>query len=508
MKRSSVPAKPTIPCAVYTRKSTEEGLEQEFNSLDAQRDAGDHLIKSQSHEGWSLLPDRYDDGGFTGGNMDRPALKRLMQDIATGKIKCVVVYKVDRLSRSLLDFARMMETFEKYNVAFVSVTQHFNTSTSMGRLILNVLLSFAQFEREMISERTRDKIAAARRRGKWIGGMPVLGYDVQLGKLALNKAEAERVREIFELYLEHQSLGETARELNRRGWATKQWTTRKGSRRGGVPFTRGNLYQLLTSVVYAGKVGYKDEVHPGEHQAIISDEIFLKVQSTLKRNQRQSRVAKRNKYGALLKGLLRCGSCDCAMTHHYSQKGKLRYRYYVCRKAQQEGWNACPAPSLPAEEIERLVVDQICGIAASPEMIEGVTEQIQKQLAEASAKLAQERKDVQRELKRADAMLRSGSGKSLEPEQVELLEQLRKMEKRLTEIDQQLAGQPSMSDINIGHMLEEFGQMWETLVPAVRTRVLDLLVEQVVFNAADEKVSVTFHPAGISKLAGKKEAVA
>jgi len=210
---------PTIRCAIYTRKSTDEGLEQEFNSLDAQREAGEAYIASQKSEGWVCLPDRYDDGGFTGGNMDRPAMKRLLADVEAGGIDCIVVYKVDRLSRSLLDFARVMETFEKHSVAFVSVTQQFNTSTSMGRLMLNVLLSFAQFEREIISERTRDKIAATRRKGKWSGGMPMLGYDVDLqgGRLLVNEDEARTVRAIFELYLEHQSLIETVKVLNDRG---------------------------------------------------------------------------------------------------------------------------------------------------------------------------------------------------------------------------------------------------------------------------------------------------
>jgi DNA invertase Pin-like site-specific DNA recombinase len=206
--RSAPRAKRAVRCAIYTRKSTEDGLEQEFNSLDAQRDAGENYIRSQVHEGWEIIPGHYDDGGFTGGNMDRPALRRLMADIEAGRVDCVVVYKVDRLSRSLLDFARMMETFEKYKVSFVSVTQQFNTASSMGRLVLNVLLSFAQFEREIISERTRDKIAAARRKGKWVGGMPLLGFDVDPrgSKLIVNDDEAARVRAIFELYLEGDSV--------------------------------------------------------------------------------------------------------------------------------------------------------------------------------------------------------------------------------------------------------------------------------------------------------------
>jgi site-specific DNA recombinase len=218
------PVRPTVRCAIYTRKSTEEGLEQEFNSLDAQRESGEAYIKSQTHEGWECLPGHYDDGGFTGGNMDRPAVQRLLADIEAGRIDCVLVYKVDRLSRSLLDFAKMMETFDKYHVSFVSVTQQFNTSTSMGRLVLNVLLSFAQFEREIISERTRDKIAAARRKGKWAGGHPLLGYDIDLHgfKLVVNEDEAFRVRAIFDLYLEYQAMMPVIQELDRRGWLSKR----------------------------------------------------------------------------------------------------------------------------------------------------------------------------------------------------------------------------------------------------------------------------------------------
>jgi len=277
-----------IRCAIYTRKSTDEGLEQEFNSLDAQREAGENYIASQKSQGWVCLPDRYDDGGYTGGNMERPALKRLLADIEAGRVDCVVVYKVDRLSRSLLDFARIMETFEKHGVSFVSVTQQFNTNTSMGRLMLNVLLSFAQFEREIISERTRDKIAAARRKGKWSGGRPILGYDVDPrgGRLLVNEDEAVRVRAIFELYLERQSLIETVKALDERGWTTKRWTTKKGHESGGKPFTKNSLFKMLTNVLYLGKITLKDEVFEGEHPAIVDEEVFRRVQRLLKRNGR------------------------------------------------------------------------------------------------------------------------------------------------------------------------------------------------------------------------------
>src|SRR5947207_4391189 len=276
---------PLVRCAIYTRKSTEEGLEQAFNSLDAQREASEAYIASQKNEGWLCLPTRYDDGGFTGGNMDRPALKRLLADIQAGQVDAIVVYKLDRFSRSLLDFAKMMETLDKHQVAFVSITQQFSTGTSMGRLVLNVLLSFAQFEREIIAERTRDKIAATRRKGKWTGGTPILGYDVdsQANRLAVNAQEAERVRAIFDLYLEQQALVPVVEELERRGWVNKRWITKAGHERGGLPFTTTNLHRLLTNVSYAGRVRYKTEVHAGEQPAIVDTETFERVQAVLRR---------------------------------------------------------------------------------------------------------------------------------------------------------------------------------------------------------------------------------
>src|SRR4051812_46633038 len=287
MKRmpKAEPATPTqVRCAVYTRKSTEEGLDQAFNSLDAQREAGENYIKSQAGEGWACLPDHYDDGGFTGGNTDRPALRRLMAEIAAGGVDAVVVYKVDRLSRSLLDFAGLIRTFDDHRVSFVSVTQQFNTATSMGRLVLNVLLSFAQFEREIISERTRDKIAATKRKGKWAGGRPVLGYDVdpQGYRLVVNEEEAVRVRAIFALYLEHEGLLPVVQELEHRGWANKRWVNRSGQERGGDGFTKTNLHRLLTNVTYVGKVRYKAEVHDGEHAAIVDPAVFQRVQDLLR----------------------------------------------------------------------------------------------------------------------------------------------------------------------------------------------------------------------------------
>ena len=366
--RRTPPAPRVLRCACYTRKSTEEGLEQEFNSLDAQREAAEAFIKSQCHEGWQCLPARYDDGGFTGANMVRPALRRLLADIQAGLVDCVVVYKVDRLSRSLLDFARMMETFEKHHIAFVSVTQQFNTASSMGRLVLNVLLSFAQFEREIISERTRDKIAATRRKGKWSGGLPILGYDVdEHSKLIVNEDEARQVRAIFKLYLKNAGLIAVVEELQRRGWVNKRWTTRKGHQCGGKLFTKTSLHHLLTNVAYLGKVKYKSEVHPGEHAGIVGPALWQRVQTRLRQNHIRGAGQARHPEPAPLQGLLRCVPCGCAMCpSHTSRQGAKRYRYYTCSAAQKRGWHTCPSKAVPAGKLELLILDQIRRFGAEP----------------------------------------------------------------------------------------------------------------------------------------------
>jgi site-specific DNA recombinase len=402
-RKSAATTLPLVRCAVYTRKSTEEGLQQEFNSLDAQRESAEAFIHSQAPEGWICLPDRYDDGGFTGGNMDRPALQRLLTDIAAGKIDCVVTYKVDRLSRSLLDFAQMMATFEKQHVSFVSVTQQFNTATSMGRLVLNVLLSFAQFEREIIAERTRDKIAATRRKGKWTGGMPLLGYDLDARgrRLVVNEEEATRVRAIFTLYLEHQALLPVVQELERRGWLNKRWQTRQGRMRGGRLFTKTSLHRLLINVAYLGQVRYKDEVHPGEQPALIDADTFQQVQALLHSHGPVLGPPSATPVTALLKGLLRCVPCGCAMTPaHTTRQGRKRYRYYTCSGAQKRGWQTCPSKALPAAPIEQLVIGQIQQLARDPALLQQVLQQVREEDDVRLAELEAERGGLERDLGR------------------------------------------------------------------------------------------------------------
>ncbi|MBV8812377.1 MAG: recombinase family protein, partial [Acidobacteriaceae bacterium] len=269
-----------VRCAIYTRKSTEQGLEQDFNTLQAQREAAEAYILSQKQNGWRTLADSYDDGGFSGASLHRPALQQRLRDIEAHQVDCVVVYKVDRLSRSLLDFARLLSLFEKRGVSFVSVTQEFNTSTSLGRLTLHILLSFAQFEREIISERTRDKMSAARRKGQWVGGIPVLGYDVDAdgGRLVINPAEAERVREIFAISAGCASLAEAQQQVHARGLLTKEWTSKSGKHHRGCGFTQSRLGILLRNVLYIGQVCHKGVVYPGEQPAIVDRALWERVQ--------------------------------------------------------------------------------------------------------------------------------------------------------------------------------------------------------------------------------------
>ena len=352
---------PTVRCAVYTRKSTEEGLDQDFNSLHAQREAAEAYIISQKHLGWTLVPSHYDDGGFTGGNLDRPALKQLLEDIDARRIDCVLVYKVDRLSRSLLDFARLVDRFDQRSVSFVSVTQQFNTTSSLGRLTLNILLSFAQFEREIIGERTRDKMSAARRKGKWVGGTPVLGYDVVPGggRLIVNDKESRRVRDIFALFLQHQSLSKVVAELAQRQWQTKSWTSQNGRAHAGRDFGKASLRRLLTNAIYSGKVEHRGSIYTGEQPSIVAPSVWQQVNTQLRGSRRTGTEATRVPQNALLAGLLLCKSCQRPMVPTYTAKPGRRYRYYICRSARQNGWSSCPTKSVPARMIEDSVLDQL-----------------------------------------------------------------------------------------------------------------------------------------------------
>jgi site-specific DNA recombinase len=435
-------AKPKVRCAVYTRKSSEEGLEQEFNSLDAQRAAGEAYIASQSHEGWLLVPDRYDDGGISGATLERPALKRLLADVEAGRIDCVLVYKVDRLSRSLTDFAKLVDVFERHGVSFVSVTQHFCTSTSMGRLTLNILLSFAQFEREVIGERIRDKFAASRRKGIFMGGHPPLGYDVRDRKLVVNRTEAELVRLIFRRFLDLGSALLLIRELNSLGHRTKSWMTQAGTSREGRPFDKGTLYKILRNRTYLGEAVHKGKSYPGEHEPIVDRATWERVHEVLASNAKRRGNEARARTPAPLRGLMRCTHCSSAMTPtHTRRRGRL-YRYYVCLGASRRGHDTCPVRSIAASEVEGLVLGQVRRLLASPELV------------------ARTITAVRREGEPADDVM---------VEEREVIEALGALE-----------------------------PVWDELYPAEQARIMRLLIERI--DVAPDGIAVTLHAAGIRSL--------
>ena len=345
-------------CAIYTRKSTEHNLDLEFNSLDAQREACEAYIKSQAHEGWRLVPDHYDDGGVSGASLERPALQALLADVRAGKINTVVVYKVDRLTRSLADFAKLVELFDQYGVSFVSITQSFNTTSSMGRLTLNVLLSFAQFEREVIGERVRDKIAASKRKGIWVGGPVPLGYRVIDKKLVIVPEEAEAIGIIFSRYLELGSIGALIEDLDRRGIRTKANGLTNGSIRGGIRFGVGSLAHLLNNRFYIGEVVYRGETHRGEHEPILDRELFEAVQAKLVANTVTRQVRLKGS-PAILTGRI-FDDRGNRMSPSHSNKFGVRYRYYVSHAIlQKRKADAGSVARVPAAEIEKLVLDGI-----------------------------------------------------------------------------------------------------------------------------------------------------
>jgi site-specific DNA recombinase len=511
-RNGTAPTPPaTVRVAVYTRKSTEEGLDQEFNSLEAQREAVEAYAKSQRGQGWEVLPDHYDDGGFTGANTDRPAFQRLLKDVEAGRVDVVAVYKIDRLSRSLLDFVRIMEQFQALGVTFVSVTQQFNTTTPVGRLTLNLLATFAQFEREVISERTRDKIAATRRKGLYTGGPPVLGYDVVDKKLVVNAAEAEQVREVFRLYLEVGTLAPTAAELGRRGIRTKTRTTRKGRLVPGRAFDKNSLHQHLTNVLYAGRVRLKKETFPGQHEAIIDQDTWDAVQRQLKNHGRTGGTETKNKWGVLLRGLLFCAACGRGMCHHWTSRGERRYSYYVCQSHLSEGAAACPGSRTPTRVLEAAVVDHLRQLGRDPELVARTVQaarddvlarrpEVEAERRRLDARLAELRRERQCLL---DAIAQGGpAGRVLQDRLATTDQEAEEVADRLADVRAELrakdAGQIDEDDLR--QALEAFDPVWDQLFPREKARILALLLERVTVSVKTEEVSLTFRPGGVRAL--------
>lgn len=500
---SIVSAPNPVRCAIYTRKSTDEGLNQDFNSLDAQREAAEAYILSQRHDGWTLVPSRYNDGGYTGANAERPGLRQLLADIEASKIDCVVVYKVDRLSRSLIDFARMMELFEKHGVCFVSVTQQFNTKSSLGRLTLNILLSFAQFEREIISERTRDKQVAARKKGKWTGGHILLGYDLDRpgGKLVVNPTEADRIREMFRLYLEGTPVLDIVRRFDKLRWRNKQWTTQDGKPYGGSPLRRCHIYKLLGNILYTGQVKVGNDIFPGEHEAIIDQRTFDLVQAKLKDNNWKAGNPNRVKMDSLLRGMLYCSCCGSGMYSTYSANKDRRYRYYVCYRSQQKVEGYCNSRSVSAPAVEEAVVEGIRRVGVQPDVLAETARVARQRLAEVLAAQREELSGANARLKNLKSQLARSRNRNAS-RSAELPGQIAVAEARAATLRNEVmrSEKRRIDEKDLRRAMESFEDVWKAMNLAEQRSLMHQLVEKVGYDGRTGKIKISFKSAGVKEL--------
>lgn len=471
----------TVRCAVYCRKSSDEGLEQSFNSLDAQRESCLALIASRRSLGWEVIQNLYDDGGFSGGSTDRPALQRLMQDIDVGGIDVVVVYRLDRLTRSLRDFGALMENFERRGVSVVSTTESLDSSTSSGRLMVHMILSFAQYEREVASERTRHKIEASRKRGLWTGGRPILGYDIVDSRLVVNEREACLVRDIFDAYLRLRSIAAVGAELGQRGARGKSWASRGGREMGGAIFHKSRLHKLLTSPLVVGRVPYKGATYQGVHEPIVDEGVFARVQALLAENGRSGASLTRNTHCGLLKGLLVCGACGTEMVHTSTRsKRGVVHRYYTCKSRHLAAGTRCRGGSLPADEFEMMVVEKSREILSSPSLTVMVADLLR-------ARREDRRRDREARLilarQQLEAAVRTGAGAAEARASVERLE--RDEEGQTSGFDPAMAGDPGA-----------FEQVWALLHPRERAELLRLLVRRIVYEGGRGRVEIDYHDMG------------
>ncbi len=496
--------KPTIRCAIYTRKSHEEGLDQEFNSLDAQRQAGEAFIKSQKQEGWQCIRKHYDDGGFTGGNTDRPALTELLADIQAGRIDCVVVYKVDRLSRSLLDFAKLINLFDEHEVSFVSVTQQFNTTTSMGRLTLNILLSFAQFEREIIGERIRDKKLATAQQGKFVGGGPILGLDIVNKKYVVNEPEAKLVRRVFEIFEKLESCRKVAIALNAEGFRTKQYATKAGKTRGGKEWSQKNVYDLLTNRKYTGEIVHKGKAYPGEHKAIIPAGIFERVQAQLSANKTYTHKHQVRRF-SLLRRMLHCGHCGSLVQPAWVKRYEREYRYYTCAKKVRTGYGECPLPALPAGEIEKTVVDQLRALLRHPDVIARTYREVRKcgdtgPNEAALARLDELRKRHNQTQKSIRAVLNVGDSDEgfMAAELKRLNGEIKALAQAIRELEAQPTHTEPMELNRVVEALRAVDPVWDVLFAEEQRRIVQLLVEDITVSTSG--IDIRFRTNGIEQI--------
>jgi site-specific DNA recombinase len=495
------PSKPEyVRVAVYTRKSVTEGLDQQFNTLHAQRDAVESYVRSMQGAGWQALEDRYDDGGFSGATTDRPAFQRLMADVAASKVDVVAVYRLDRLSRSLVDFAGLMREFEQRGVAFVSVTERFDTSTPLGRMTLNLLATFAQFERESTAQRTRDKIGASRRRGMWTGGRPVLGYDVVGKKLVVNEVEADQVRRIFQLYLDLGGVVAVVEELRLRGVVNKRWVTRSGEPQGGSLFEKNSLNTTLRNPLYVGDVRAGDDNVPGEHEAIVPREQWDAVQRQLSAQAPDvgARATKRSK--ALLSGLARC-KCGAALTPTTAKGRGRTYAYYACARLVKQGSAACPGSRVAAHVLEPFVVERVREIGRKPEVLDAAIaadrDERDVERAKLSIELGELRVGRGRHVGDRDRLI-AAIGKGTAPAsvmaRVEGLDGfVAEADERIAGLERDLAALDGQSDVEaLKAALLEFDGLWGVFDQDERAKVLALVLSEVVVDGATGAAELRF----------------
>jgi len=483
-------------CIIYTRKSTEKGLEQSYNSLDAQRESAENYIKSQKENGWQLIPEHYDDGGYSGGNTERPALKRLMNDIKAGGIDIIVVYKLDRLSRSLLDFMNLAEFFEQHNVSVISVTQDINTSTSSGRMMLNILMTFCQFEREILVERIKDKIAGAKRRGKFCGGVPILGYDVEDKRLIINFKEAKLIREIFRTYTKLGSGFEVARILNGKGRHTKSWTSKKGKFHSGNKFIPKDVYHILNNPLYIGMVQHNGNVYEGEQEAIIDKKLWDKVQYLLQENSKCPAGENKNHIVAPFKGLLVCGYCGGAFGITYTKKRDRRYMYYICIKDNSRADRECPLQRFAAGDVDRIILRQLSRIFKSPAMLMKTYRELEKLEKEQRAKLLKRFSELKTEQDEVGKQLGAGGEVSiLTPRYTELANAVDGVKRELEGI-----GEIYSTD-NLAETCDSIETIWKELFPAERYKLAHQLIDKITLYTDHIVMDIKHH--GLKSLIGE-----
>ncbi len=502
--------KPLKWVAIYTRKSTDENLGGDFTSLDSQREYCQAFIKSREAEGWRVFPVEYNDPGFTGGNMDRPGLKHLLSDARQGKFQAVVTYKYDRLSRNTKDFLHILDIFDKHGIVYVSVTQPIDTGSSVGRLMRSILVDFSQFERELISERTRDKRAAMAKKGKWAGGPPVLGYDAdeETKKLHINATEAKQVRLLYETYLKTKSLSKTAILINKLGLRMKKWTTRKGNVHGGRRFNKGNLDYVLRNPVYIGKISHKGEVHQGEHKGIVEPAVYERVLRMLAANGKTNSSPNQDKHNFLLRGLVRCGACGQQMTPNFAYSKGRKYFYYKCVSVNKLDKTACPTKSAPARELERLVLDRIAFLGKQKKIVDDVVERARQMTGTELPAKKQERVRLIAEIGRQEAevgnitAILAAQGPTA-PQYRALMDKLGVVQSRREELEKQvqkldcdvveLESRQIDAEI-IRRNLESFSGFYTKLTPPQQKELLALLVGEVIYDTQASKIKLTLRP--------------